>query len=371
MKFYAVREGTKPGIYTNWDECKKNVNGVKGAIYKSFTTKEEAEAFMQGAEIKASDKPCAISKASKQAPIYPWDDMGVMYLGSDEVGHGEVVKSQIVVAACYEPDFLTKITKLGVKDSKKLLPEKRSEIGRALIGEEAYKDVMFAFENGRTAPKKVYHNAEYGLYFCINQITNYEFNELVSKIADSANAAGNKAGGGNALLSKMHNEALCRLFDGLIESEVKPSGICVDNFVSASAGDGSSTDQSINSTKKFMSYLSDTAYGINEKRTISDLDCMVVFERKSEDMYKSVALASNIGIFIEDLWLLCKHREYKALGMELDISDMDNNNSREITKVFSEMQKRFGQDFYKNPVCDIKINGYLTRFLETGSCKPS
>lgn len=45
-KFYAVRKGNKPGIYENWDDCKKQVNGFKGAEYKSFSNKEDAEKFL-------------------------------------------------------------------------------------------------------------------------------------------------------------------------------------------------------------------------------------------------------------------------------------------------------------------------------------
>lgn len=45
-KFYAVRVGRVPGIYLSWDECKKNIDGFSGAVYKSFKTKAEAEAFM-------------------------------------------------------------------------------------------------------------------------------------------------------------------------------------------------------------------------------------------------------------------------------------------------------------------------------------
>ena len=46
MKYYAVKLGVNPGIYTTWTECSKQVVGFKGAIYKSFETKEEAEEFM-------------------------------------------------------------------------------------------------------------------------------------------------------------------------------------------------------------------------------------------------------------------------------------------------------------------------------------
>ncbi|KOY73790.1 Ribonuclease H1 [Apilactobacillus kunkeei] len=45
-KFYAVRKGKKPGIYSTWDECKNQVNGFPGAEYKSFKTQSEAKAYM-------------------------------------------------------------------------------------------------------------------------------------------------------------------------------------------------------------------------------------------------------------------------------------------------------------------------------------
>lgn len=46
-KYYAVREGRKPGIYTTWDDAKKQVHGFKNASYKSFKTKKEAESFLK------------------------------------------------------------------------------------------------------------------------------------------------------------------------------------------------------------------------------------------------------------------------------------------------------------------------------------
>ena len=49
-KFYAVKEGKKPGIYMSWDECKEQVNGYSGAVYKSFSNEEEAKAFIKKEE---------------------------------------------------------------------------------------------------------------------------------------------------------------------------------------------------------------------------------------------------------------------------------------------------------------------------------
>ena len=45
-KFYAVRVGRTPGIYETWAECQKQTTGFKGAIFKSFLSKEEALGFV-------------------------------------------------------------------------------------------------------------------------------------------------------------------------------------------------------------------------------------------------------------------------------------------------------------------------------------
>ena len=60
-KYYAVREGRVPGIYNTWDECKKNVMGFSGAVYKSFTSLEEAKAFMGQGQVKQTQKSEAVA----------------------------------------------------------------------------------------------------------------------------------------------------------------------------------------------------------------------------------------------------------------------------------------------------------------------
>jgi len=46
-KFYVVWRGNVPGIYDTWEECKQNINKFKGAQYKSFLTREDAEYFFK------------------------------------------------------------------------------------------------------------------------------------------------------------------------------------------------------------------------------------------------------------------------------------------------------------------------------------
>lgn len=48
-KYYAVRNGKKPGIYRSWEACRAMVHGYPGAVYKSFGTEEEALAFLGAA----------------------------------------------------------------------------------------------------------------------------------------------------------------------------------------------------------------------------------------------------------------------------------------------------------------------------------
>ncbi len=43
QKYYVVWQGKQPGIYTDWDTCKAQVQGVQGAQYKAFDTMAEAE----------------------------------------------------------------------------------------------------------------------------------------------------------------------------------------------------------------------------------------------------------------------------------------------------------------------------------------
>lgn len=52
-KFYAVKNGRIPGIYSSWDEAREQVEGFTGASFKSFKTKEQAIAFINGEEEKS------------------------------------------------------------------------------------------------------------------------------------------------------------------------------------------------------------------------------------------------------------------------------------------------------------------------------
>ncbi|KAL2143062.1 hypothetical protein VTI28DRAFT_402 [Corynascus sepedonium] len=48
QKYYAVRAGFKPGVYTSWAICQQQITGFKGAQFKSFLDYEDASAFAAG-----------------------------------------------------------------------------------------------------------------------------------------------------------------------------------------------------------------------------------------------------------------------------------------------------------------------------------
>lgn len=42
-KYYTVWKGVSPGVYDSWTDCQLQIKNYKGALYKSFSTREEAE----------------------------------------------------------------------------------------------------------------------------------------------------------------------------------------------------------------------------------------------------------------------------------------------------------------------------------------
>lgn len=70
-KFYVVWSGQKPGVYSSWDACKKQVEGMQGARFKGFPDRLQAErAFEMGYEqFKNATGVEKISAKSGSRPI--------------------------------------------------------------------------------------------------------------------------------------------------------------------------------------------------------------------------------------------------------------------------------------------------------------
>jgi ribonuclease HI len=67
-KYYVVWNGAETGVFDDWETCKQQIHGQKGAKYKAFDTEEEArEAYANGYEhyLKSVASTKAISLLTK------------------------------------------------------------------------------------------------------------------------------------------------------------------------------------------------------------------------------------------------------------------------------------------------------------------
>lgn len=55
MKFYAIRSPSGKKIVTSWAECERLTHGVKGCLFKSFASREDAEIWLSGVSEKHSE----------------------------------------------------------------------------------------------------------------------------------------------------------------------------------------------------------------------------------------------------------------------------------------------------------------------------
>ena len=68
--FYAVKIGKQPGIYKTWDECKEQVSGYSGALYKGFKTEGEAKDYLSGDLSIGSTVKCVDENDKVDVTIY-------------------------------------------------------------------------------------------------------------------------------------------------------------------------------------------------------------------------------------------------------------------------------------------------------------
>lgn len=107
MKFYAVAKGRKPGIYLTWSDCELNVKGVKGAVFKSFKTHEEAEAYYashnNGALPAQRDYADTKFQEKKQADIKHKHVDNCLVCGrpfKQQRGHNNIRKATVLCRSC-------------------------------------------------------------------------------------------------------------------------------------------------------------------------------------------------------------------------------------------------------------------------------
>lgn len=93
QKYYVVWQGNTPGIYDNWNDCKKQVDGIAGAKYKSFDSLEAAtQAFK-----RPYDE--ALATKNTKAKIVDIDENGMTFVRGN-AQNGPILDSLAVDAAC-------------------------------------------------------------------------------------------------------------------------------------------------------------------------------------------------------------------------------------------------------------------------------
>lgn len=83
-RFYAVRSGRIPGVYTTWAECQTMINGFQGAIYKAFPSREEAALFAAGKNPNPGSTPdrfYAVAVGNRPGIYTEWTEAQAAYTG--------------------------------------------------------------------------------------------------------------------------------------------------------------------------------------------------------------------------------------------------------------------------------------------------
>lgn len=99
-KFYAVKVGRNPGIYTTWDECKMQVDGFPNSEYKGFKRLSEAEEFV-GPEVleRMELKPNNFTqKKAEQSEVQKDNGIVKAYVdGSYDVATGHYASGAVIL----------------------------------------------------------------------------------------------------------------------------------------------------------------------------------------------------------------------------------------------------------------------------------
>ena len=86
--YYSVHLGRKPGIYSSWSECQQQVSKFSGAIYKKFSSREEAEYFLQSGQIPRPQKK-VVPVLPESQKVIPKSDILYIYTDGSCPGNGK------------------------------------------------------------------------------------------------------------------------------------------------------------------------------------------------------------------------------------------------------------------------------------------
>ncbi|MBR3834002.1 MAG: ribonuclease H family protein [Lachnospiraceae bacterium] len=130
-KYYAVKVGKTPGIYNSWDECKANVDGYSGALYKSFKTLQEAKEYMGVVEKLSIDNEASATNLVSEKP-YAFVD-GSFNPATNVYGYGGFLiadgKKYILTGSGDDPEMSSMRNVAGEVLGSQAAMEKAMELG--------------------------------------------------------------------------------------------------------------------------------------------------------------------------------------------------------------------------------------------------
>ena len=168
-KYYVIREGKRPGIYTSWEECKQNLGKWEIAKFKGFNNYEDALEYMkiQDKPIKSHYKYYAVFKGDQPGVYDSWDECkeaigdirNALFRGFDNKDDADQFAMNGYII--FQKDTDEKSNKKGGKKSKKkyYAVKKGREVGIFNSWDECKKQVL-GFENALFKSFDSYEEAE-------------------------------------------------------------------------------------------------------------------------------------------------------------------------------------------------------------------
>ena len=155
--YYAVRIGKTPGIYKTWEDCKAQVIGYKGAIYKGFVEKQDAEDFLRG-ELSASNTDVA-NDNNENTQVEPSDSEITAYVDGS-FNSGKIFGCGCIILK--DGEVIAEISK-AYEDEE--LATMRNVAGEIKASELA---MQYALDNGYTS-LSIYHDYQGIASWCLGE----------------------------------------------------------------------------------------------------------------------------------------------------------------------------------------------------------
>lgn len=155
--YYAVRIGKTPGIYKTWEDCKAQVIGYKGAIYKGFAEKQDAEDFLRGGLSATSTDAASDNDESPQ--VEPSDSEITAYVDGS-FSSGKSFGCGCIILK--DGEIIAEISK-AYEDEE--LATMRNVAGEIKASELA---MQYALDNGYTS-LSIYHDYQGIASWCLGE----------------------------------------------------------------------------------------------------------------------------------------------------------------------------------------------------------